>query len=315
MSVSQKHCVFLSSTGRTGTKFFGETMSRMVEDCVSVHEPDTTRVSMPGDWIRKMAKFGGPKMLWGQYRERYSLMKLSTTRHRGITGDKKALSYIEDNRLEYINSFRKSLYIESNHIVYGLLDLITEIFPNTKIIWIMRDPRTWVRSAINAQAYHLYGIWDWDSINLSIRSYNFPDDPDVSRWKKMSRFEKYSWYYARVNERAFELMQRVPNSKIFRFEDLFDKENGARFFTEMLDYATSFNDGFRLKYEFNPELLTKKIHAAASKRQLPHWRDWSQALVGSMDRHCGELMQQFGYGNEPEWLEKSSRSESIRYRA
>ena len=47
----------------------------------------------PDDWIQKMATFGAPKMLWGQYRERYSFGKLTTTRHRGITCDDKARQY------------------------------------------------------------------------------------------------------------------------------------------------------------------------------------------------------------------------------
>jgi len=301
VAVSQKHCIFLSSTGRTGTQFFGETMSQMIQGCQSVHEPDTTRVSMPVDWIRKMAKFGGPKMLWGQYRECYSLGKLSTTRHRGITGDEQARKYIIENRLEYIEQSRSSLYIESNHIIYGVLDLIVELFPNSKVIWIMRDPRTWIRSAVNSHAYHLYGIWDWDSINLSVRAFNFPDDPCAGRWKKMSRFEKYCWYYANVNNRAFELMEKVPNVKIFRYEDLFDRQLREKYFTEILDFATNFKDGFKCSYELKPELLNTRIHAAASKRLLPDWRKWNSRLVETMNYHCGELMRRFGYGDERKW--------------
>ena len=181
MTASLKHCIFLSSTGRTGTRFFGEMMTKMIEGCVSVHEPDTTRVSRPNDWINKMATFGVPKMLWGQYRDCYSFGKLTTTRQRGLTGDELARKYIIDNRLEYIEHFHKDLYMESNHLVYGLLDLITGLFPNSKVIWIMRDPRSWIRSAINSTAYQLYSMWDWDSINLSVRAYNFPDDPSAGQ--------------------------------------------------------------------------------------------------------------------------------------
>ena len=315
MAVSRKHCIFLSSTGRTGTRFFGEMMSKMIGDCVSVHEPDTTRVTRPGDWIEKMAKFGAPKMLWGQYRERYSFGKLSTTRHRGITKDKKARQYVLENRLEYIEHFRKNLYIESNHIVYGVLDLVAELFPNSKVIWIMRDPRTWVRSAINSEAYHLYGMWDWNALNLSVRAYNFPDDPSASRWKEMSKFEKYCWYYSNVNNRAFELMKKVPDFKIFRYEDLFDKQKRDQYFNEMLEYATGFKDGFRAEYKYRPELLDEKIHAAASKWRIPKWKNWNDNLVKMMDYHCGEIMQHFGYGDEQQWQKKLDRIDSVRYRA
>ena len=168
----------------------------------------------------------------------------------------------------------------------------------------MRDPRTWIRSAINSDSYHLYGIWDWDAINLSVRAYNFPDDPSASRWRTMTKFEKYCWYYANVNNRAFELLKRAGNVRIFRYEDLFDRSSGDSHFLEMLDYASQFDDGFKRSYEFKPELLDKKIHAAASKRLLPKWNNWNNSLVESMDLHCGELMRRFGYGNEPRWLEQ-----------
>ncbi len=290
-------------------------MSKMINSCVSVHEPDTTRVSEPGDWIRKMAKFGVPKMLWGQYRDRYSFGKLSTTRHRGLTSDKLAREYVIENRLDYVQHFRSDLYIESNHLIYGVLDLISELFPNSKIIWIMRDPRTWVRSALNSGAYHLYGIWDWDVLNVSVRAYNFPDDPSATRWKEMSKFEKYCWYYTNVNNRAFELMKKTPNFKIFRYEDLFNTNTRDRFFTEMLDYASEFEDGFKSGYEYRPELLDKKIHAAASKRLLPKWKKWGTNLVESMEFQCGDLMRRFGYGDEPLWQEKIAGSDCFRYRA
>jgi len=279
-------------------------MSRMVNDCVSVHEPDTTRVSDWPNWIRKMAKFGVSKMLWGQYRQATSLGKLTTTRQRKLCDDKKAVRYIIDNRQEYINSFNKSLYVESNHLIYGLLDLFAGSFPNSKVIWIIRDPRTWIRSALNSTAYHLYGPFDWDSVNLSVRAYNFPEDPSGERWGGMSKFEKYCWYYSRVNQRAFELMKKIPDFRVFRYEDLFDREVRDEYFIDMLKYASTFEDGFSRTFSYRPELLDIKIHAAASKRLLPRWENWGSHMVEIMDRHCGSLMKEYRYGEEPLWKEK-----------
>ena len=279
-------------------------MSRMIKDCVSVHEPDTTRVSLPRDWIAKMAKFGVPKMLWGQYRQRYSLGKLSTTRHRKLVDDDKARQYIADNRFEYVEGLRRNIYVESNHLVYGLLDLVSEMFPNSKIVWVMRDPRSWVRSAINSTAYHLYGPFDWDSINLAVRAYNFPGDPAGGKWGTLTKFEKYCWYYNNVNMRAFELMKKVPEYKIYRYEDLFSNKDRDQYVVDLLEYSCSFNDGFTREYNYQPELLDVKIHAAASKRQLPSWPKWSSNQVEIIDRHCGDLMKQFGYGGEDHWQAK-----------
>ena len=304
MSNSRKHCVFLSSTGRTGTKFFGQMMSHMIKDCYSVHEPDTTRVSMPADWISKMAKFGVPKMLWGQYRQQYSLGKLSTTRARGLVTEEKAREYILQNRMAYIDGIHKNIYVESNHLVYGLLDLIAEVFPNSKIVWVMRDPRTWVRSAINSTAYHLYGPFDWDAINLSVRAYNFPDDPSAEKWNRMTKFERYCWYYQSVNSRALEILKKVPDHRVFRYEDLFTGDKREEHVIDLLQYSSTFSDGFSRDFDFHSEILDVRIHAAASKRLLAPWQKWGSHYIETVDYYCGDLMKQFGYGKEDLWKER-----------
>ncbi len=40
---------------------------------------------------------------------------------------------------------------------------------------------------------------------------------------------------------------------------------------------------------------------------LPDWRDWSREQCLSLDRICTPLMREFGYGDEPEWLDRVSR--------
>ena len=131
----------------------------------------------------------------------------------------------------------------------------------------------------------------------------------------MSKFEKYCWYYTSVNNRAFELMEKVPNFKVFRYEDLFNKKVRDKYFVEMLEYASTFEDGFSPAHNYRPELLDVKIHAAASKRLLPKWQNWNKNLVEAMDYHCGELMRRFGYGNEQQWQDKINRLGTIRYGA
>ena len=56
MKISEKPCVFISSTGRTGTQLFGKVISQMVDDCSSFHEPDATWVTRPIDWLKKISE-------------------------------------------------------------------------------------------------------------------------------------------------------------------------------------------------------------------------------------------------------------------
>lgn len=57
-SIFEKHCVFITSTGRTGTQFLAKSLNQMIEDCYSVHEPANV-------FFKDMKKMGSRyKTIW-----------------------------------------------------------------------------------------------------------------------------------------------------------------------------------------------------------------------------------------------------------
>ncbi|MFP4461526.1 MAG: sulfotransferase [Thermotogota bacterium] len=303
MAYIKKNSVFISSTGRTGTQFFGKKISDSIEDCFSVHEPAVVWLSRPKEWREKSKIFGPFRMTIGQFLPSNSMFKLSADRAAGRIDDDKAREYVYKQRKRYVSKVKQSLYVESNAHLYGVLDLLSDIFPNCKIVYVIRDPRTWIRSALNTSEYVLYSPIDFRFFKASVRAIDFEDDPYYDKWNRMSKFEKYCWYYNKVNSYVLSHMSGKENFKIFRFEDLFQAPNKVSEFQRMLDFATDFCHR-KYHYELKEEMIEKKVHARAKKGKLPHWREWEPNLSKIITEHCGRWFREYDYGKEKEWREK-----------
>jgi len=304
MNEIKKDAVFICSTGRTGTQFFGKMLSSKIEDCYSIHEPGALWLSRPYEWGKKRKRFGFFKMSIGQFMPKHSMFKLSADRATGRIGDEKARRYVYYQRKEFVESIDESLYVESNAHLFGVLDLIDEIFTNCNFIYIVRDPRTWLRSALNTKEYVLYSLIDWRVFKASLRAFDYPDDPYYNRWKQMSKFERFAWYYNKVNSFVFDKMPGRKNFRVFKYEELFKSSTREKNFREMLDFAITFNHDKQYDFRIKEQTLDKKVHSGSKKGQLPHWRDWSNEMAGIVEEHCGQWMEKFGYGQEEEWQRK-----------
>lgn len=304
--VFNKHCVFITSTGRTGTQFLAKSLSQMIEDCFSVHEPANVFFRDLKKWARDIKRFGFYQMTVGQFLPSKSMCKLSTYRRIGKISDEKTKEYIKGLRKQILQETKESIYVESSNHLHGVIDLLQEVFPNSKTVFIIRDPRTWIRSALSSPVYLLYKWGDLSFLEMSMRPYHFKDDPYFKKWKSMSRFEKYAWYYNKLNTFVLKTMEGRKNFKVYRYEDLFITADKEKKFLEFLDFSSRFDDGFYRNYTFKPELLNKKLNSSADRYKISHWKNWDEKMANIMQKHCGKLMQRFGYGNETEWTKKLS---------
>jgi hypothetical protein len=303
-NVFDKHCVFITSTGRTGTRFLAKSLSKMVEDCYAVHEPANVFIKDLKKWSDDIKRFGFYQMTVGQFLPSKSMCKLSTYRRRGKITDEKTKEYIKGLRKQILEETKESLYVESSNHLHGVIDLLGDVFPNSKVVFIIRDPRTWIRSAISSPVYLLYSKVDFSFLGMSMRAFHFKDDPYSTKWNSMSKFEKFAWYYNKLNTLVLEFMKNKKNFKLYRYEDLFLGEKKEENFIDLLEFSTKFDDGFSRKYTFEPSFLKKKINSASDEYKIPHWKNWDKKRAQILQKHCGNLMDMFGYGKEPEWLEK-----------
>ena len=115
----------------------------------------------------------------------------------------------------------------------------------------------------------------------------------------MSQFEKVCWAWTAINSTILKDIADDANAKVFRFEDLFYAENRREVFADLLDFITRFKDK-SFPYIVDDRVLSTRIHESVDKT-FPRWRQWDEDQAKALERHCGDLMRRFGYGDEPEW--------------
>ncbi|MBE9541763.1 MAG: sulfotransferase [Proteobacteria bacterium] len=304
--VFKKHCIFITSAGRTGTHFFGQNMMHLIEDCSSVHEPDVFAYRLPLKTFKRIREFGLLKMTVGKFLPRYSFKGLGIARISGRISDTEAVMCLRRMRFNTFENLRKGVYLEANFQLSEVADLIPLAFPNARIVYILRDPRSWVRSWMNMRGY-IYSSRDIRSWfkNMRLTPYHFKDDPYQKRWKKMTRFEKLCWLWSREHAYALECAEKTEAVKVFRFEDLFEKNGDCEIMEQLLQFITEFSDGFKANWTLRPEILKQKTNESV-RGSFPEWTEWTSEQVKLLDEHCGSLMRKLGYGNEPEWQVKAS---------
>ena len=307
-----KHCIFVTSAGRTATRFISELIEIAIPDCYSNQEPDVWRLDSViidfrknyPEFARKIRDFGILSMTLGKLTTLGNPRGLSAARQMGKISTEKASKFLFQFRNHFLSKLKNTIYAECNLQIVGLIDIIPMVFPNSKTVFIIRDGRDWVRSSCNGY-FAPYSIGDpvrfFPGSRPSAKS--CIDDPFRNRWDSFSRFEKLCWYWRKHAQYALETIPKNQNSKMIKYEKLFDNSRHIEEMTDLLKYLTHFSNGTKLNFKYDGELKTAKFHESR-KNNFPKWKDWTQQLVNQYQEICGDLMQKLGYGQEPEWQKK-----------
>ena len=114
-SALNKQIVFISSTGRTGTKFFEGFFNGLNRGITCLHEPSP------------------------------DLFNLAIAKIREDIDSKSVLDKLFHSRKHLIlENENNNLYIESNPFIFPLLEDIKQKFTKTKFVFIIRDPKTYL---------------------------------------------------------------------------------------------------------------------------------------------------------------------------
>ncbi len=255
--VASKDLVFITSGGRTGTTFFGEKLSDIVEDCFSVHEPDL--------------KYGwGDKRTWKNIK-RFGVWYMVVGRALGLTGSMPtALRYLTDKitfqeavlrvrteRAKYFENQKQQLIVEANLQLNAILPVLRGAFPNAKIVVISRDQETWVQSWMRLNNRHSEN----DPVNplKRLTAVTLNDNEFAAKWPSMTTEEKLQWEWRFVDGKMQEFSKTDPLTKSFRYEDLFNPDGIA--IREMLEFITT-HGSRRYHYEFDPMMIKNRINAS-----------------------------------------------------
>ncbi|NBC48978.1 MAG: hypothetical protein GVY22_13540 [Gammaproteobacteria bacterium] len=235
-----KDLVFIVSGGRTGTTFFGSCLAKIIADCFSVHEPDLwdgfTKRS-----LLAVKTFGIRHMIIDRLRQRTGIRNLTIKYLSGDWPEQQIQDAVRAHRDRYYQGIEAGLIIEAYSQWYGLLPVIRTIYPDAKIVGIVRDPREWVRSWMNYGAHH-------DENDLVTRfgqsrlTPSIVDDADYAeRWSSMSQFERLCWDWRIVNSTIRDFAENDILTRIYRFEDLFSNPIRTLKVHNFLEFITNHN--------------------------------------------------------------------------
>ena len=189
-------------------------------------------------------------------------------------------------------------YIDSNNYLYAIAALWPELYPNLKIIHIVRDPRTYIRSHLN---------WSQSRFKSFIANYLTPfwqptayllNEMRWTEWIRLSKLERFAWIWNYKNKFIAQITKSQTPYLCIRFEDLFENPQPGQTFNHLLDFIDLPECDQVEKY-----FLTS-INAS-KKGKIPSWKQWPDELCRSILRFCGEGMESYGYGTEPEWISKT----------
>ena len=252
--------ILLLSTGRTGTKALAHYFDTAFDHVYAVHEPPPSR----------RLRVASNRFLAGRLPER-RLVDLYVAARRG--------------RLERV---AQPVYLESNPFLHGFVGVLDRVFRAPRVVHIVRDPRTYVRSYLNYGAFK--GVK-----GLAARYYPYwmlkPEQVDPAaprRWREMSRVERLAWRWKTINTVLDRGAALYGDRYVrVRYEDLFAEDgSGLRRLAQWAGLQPT--AGFE-------RLREERVNASTGK-QAPKFDQWEPAERKVLLDLCGPLMERYGYG-------------------
>lgn len=287
-----KYFVFLTSAGRTGTKFFGDLLSEMVEGAFSIHEPDVL-ADFKLKSIQQLRLFGLYHLIIGKILRKTGIRNLSQNflaRKINLTQLKAA---IVGHRDKFYHSIDKELIIESYSGWYGAIPGIQNLYKNYKIVVIVRDPRDWVVSNMNWGT--MYGKRDWIS-KLKLGRLNpsmINDSHYIDKWHHFTQFQRLCWAWKTIYEIILKSAEKDPNVIVIKFEDLFHSEKKYDNLRRLLSFITNFSDKNFL-FNIPEDILERKTNKNISY-SFPKFDSWGSEMKTEMAGICSEIGKNLGY--------------------
>jgi hypothetical protein len=257
--------VVILSTGRTGTKALAHFFNTTYDNVTALHEP------RPSRHLRLLSNRAMAK---------------------GMTPDA-AVRSLANARSKLLASLTRPVYIESNWYIYAFLDALRPVFgENTKMLHVVRDPRTYVPSMLNYGTYAgLKAVATKFLPYWYIRPEQMIENPP-KRWTQMSEAERLAWHWHVVNTELDRAPAMFGDDYLFmRYENLFAPDGSG--LAKLLPW---------IGLPENPGLLEKirgeRVNASTGKSSA--WAKIDPDARRAVMEMCGEQMRRYGYEVESE---------------
>ncbi len=195
----------------------------------------------------------------------------------------------------YCNSsnYPLGIYGESDQKLWNLIEIIAELMPSSRFIWLIRDGRdvvasTYARRWFDKDIENREGSPTSPNKFLCRWMYYRIDGAKCgvfsqAEWDEMSVFEKNCWYWSYVNSSIEKQLQQLPGWRWYtiKLEEIEDKVSS------LLNF---------LGVEFEP-LTIPKLNAFKPNvnwyKTQKHWYDWEEREKLAFIKYCGKEMDKW----------------------
>ncbi|MFL0357155.1 hypothetical protein ACI5KX_11840 [Erythrobacter sp. GH1-10] len=282
---------FIISTGRTGTQFLGDLMSRAIEDCHSEHEPDVFH-GFDAVSFQRLREFGLWHMLIGRALGQSGVRVLGTRYLNGQISLDRATGKLRDQRARFHASVPQGLLIESYGSWWMFARELGDIFPGSKSIGLIREPHAWIESVRS----HLAGFHGRPG---GVLAHRLPPGPLTAesvgdarwadKWDKLSQIGQLAWQWSYAYSVMDDAVQ-MGNMTMYRFEEVFDPKTDA--LSRLCNDASSFPDK-SYTVGSTEGLLSNRRNASSAQKDA--WQNWSDDDLALVEEMCAPLMARYGY--------------------
>ena len=252
--------VVILSTGRTGTMALARRFDEAWDEVRALHEPRPNRH-----------------------------LRIASNRHLcGRMSASAAAGLFAASRRRLFRAVRQPIYIESNNFLHGFLDVLGLLFDRPRVVHVVRDPRTFIRSWIDFGVFRGLKGFVGRYVPYWLLKPELIEPRPQRRWKDMPPPERIGWYWNAVNavlDRAEALFG--GDYLRLRFEDLFTADLAAiRGLAEWIGLPDPSRLGERA--------TRQKVNASQPTGSLA-WEQMDAAGRQAILGHCRERMGRYGY--------------------
>jgi hypothetical protein len=251
---------FIVSSGRTGTTALAQHLDACYPEVRALHEP----------------------------RPSWRLRRASAKALCGKIGRDELARLLADSRLTLLETIVEPVYIESNPYLGGFIEAFGQVFDRPRIIHVVRDPRSFIRSSMNFGTFR--GI---KQLAQSLIPYWLPRPENCPgwthlHWADMSEPLRLAWYWALINRELNRGEQLYgPLYCRVRFEELFARDGSGL-------YALTDWLGLPRSQELVAAANRENVNASGGG-SFPPASQWDRDLHERVLEYCGELMRLYGY--------------------
>ncbi len=184
--VKGKNIFFILSTGRAGSTSIAAILNQH-PDITCLHEPNRLL-------IRLSTEYAHGQKTKAEAREELLYYYTKTSLFPGV------------------------VYGESDHKLFNLVEILAEILPEAKFIWLIRHARKFVPSVYGRKWFQDYptigekSVIEQDIYRYRINGYRCGSFTE-QEWENMAVFEKVCWYWAYWNAKIESQLLTLPNHR------------------------------------------------------------------------------------------------------